>query len=75
MPVFFFDIHDGEHQSQDEERQEMASPEAARIEAIQSLQELVLHEIPKAGGVEYIADVRDGQRKIIFTATLSIAER
>jgi hypothetical protein len=75
MPVFFFDIHDGTHQGRDEDGQEMASPEAARIEAIRTLQELVVHVVPKAGGVKYRADVRDEQRKLIFTATLTIAGR
>jgi hypothetical protein len=53
----------------------MASPEAARVEAIRTLQELAMHVIPQAARVEYTADVWDGQRKIIFTATLSITER
>jgi hypothetical protein len=75
MPVFFFDIHIGTHQGWDEDGQEMASPEAARVEAIRTLQELAMHVIPQAARVEYTADVRDEQRKIIFTATLSIAER
>jgi hypothetical protein len=75
MPVFFFDIHDGTYQSLDEDGQEMASPEVARVEAIRTLQELAMHVIPKAGGAEYTADVRDGQRRIIFAATLSITER
>jgi hypothetical protein len=69
MPVFFFDIHIGTHQGWDEDGQEMASPEAARVEAIRTLQELATHVIPQAARVEYTADVRDGQRKVIFTAT------
>jgi hypothetical protein len=74
MPVFFFDIHDGKHLIQYEEGQAMASPEAARVEAVCTLLEMAAQVIPKASGVEYTACVRDEQHKIIFTATLSVCE-
>ncbi len=72
MPRFFFDIRVGSAVSVDSEGQEMDSPEAARVEAMAVLPELI-RGLPSDGDEQSFASiVRDESGAAIYEATLKL---
>ena len=73
MPRYFFDIHDGRFQ-RDEEGIECPSFEAARREAMVALPEISRWAIPGDGESQaFTVLVRDEGGTIVYTATLTFA--
>ncbi|ACB27816.1 MULTISPECIES: DUF6894 family protein [Methylobacterium] len=71
MPRYFFDIHDGQLQ-RDEDGTECADFDAARREAMISLPDVARWEIPSDGDRQsYTVIVRDAAGAPIYTATLT----
>lgn len=71
MPRYFFDIHDGRLQ-RDDEGTECADFEAARREAMISLPDVARWEIPADGDRQtYTVIVRDEAGTPVYTATLT----
>ena len=73
MPLYFFDIHNGEFHP-DDEGTECADFEAARIQAMTSLPEIARFAIPSDGDNQaFTVMVRDEQGMLVYTATLTFA--
>ncbi|MFC6738341.1 DUF6894 family protein [Methylobacterium tardum] len=73
MPRYFFDIHDGQFQ-RDEEGVECADFEAARREAVASLPEMARFVLPNDSDTHaFTVLVRDEGGVIVYTATLTFA--
>lgn len=75
MPLFYFDISDGERLVRDEEGTELADDQAARNEAIGVLPDIARDELPDGDRREFSSEVRDASGKVIFRATLSLVAR
>jgi len=73
VPRYFFDIHDGQYQP-DDEGVDCADFEAARREAMTSLPEIARFVLPKDGDTQaFTVLVRDESGVFVYTATLSFA--
>ncbi len=76
MALYYFDIHDGEHDTRDEEGSEFAELDAVRREAIRILPDIAREVMPNDGDRrDVIVDVRNGTGMVIYTATLSLIGR
>jgi hypothetical protein len=74
MPLYYFDVYDGETYSRDEEGRMFASREAARLEAMEALPHLIADGLLDREQREVFADIRDASGRIIYTAILSVVE-
>ena len=72
MPRYYFDIHDGERLTRDEEGIEYEARKAVRDAAIGVLPAIVQDELPDGGECGLTVKVRDETGRYIFQATLSI---
>ncbi len=75
MPRFFFDIHDGECQTCDEEGHEFANAMVACEQAVGVLPEIARELPPNLDRHDFVTHMRDESGKVIFTATLSLNTR
>ena len=65
MPRYYFDIHDGQRFTQDEEGSDCASPEAAREEATRTLPSIAREISLDSGKVEmWVKVMTEGGRNI-----------
>ena len=73
MPRYFFDIHDGRFE-RDDEGTECSDYEAARQQAMTTLPEIARWLIPTDGNNQaFTVLVRDEGGSIVYTATLTFA--
>ncbi len=73
MPRYYFDEHDGDTFTKDEEGLELDGIEAARAEARKALPDIARDVLPKDGDRRtMVVKVRDEAGKVVITATLSL---
>lgn len=73
MPRYFFDVHNG-RLDRDDDGVDCADFEAARIEAMRSLPEIAAFAIPQDGDQQaFTVMVRDENDRVVYTATLTFA--
>lgn len=72
MPLYYFDIDDGDQQTRDEEGAELESQMAARAEAIGVLPNIARDVVPDRDQRTFVVVVRDDSNRPIFKATLSL---
>ena len=72
MPLYFFDVHDGDYHHIDIIGHEFPDAARARVEALGALPSIAQEEMPDGNRRDFIMDVRDDGDRIIFTATLSL---
>lgn len=71
VPRFFFDVHDGQHQ-RDDEGTMCVDLQAAVIEAKRLLPDIARDEVPKDGERQTITVVvADAERRPVYSAALS----
>lgn len=71
MPLYFFDIHDGRNE-RDEDGFECADIQAAVLHAKQALPEIAADEVPKDGERQAITVlVRDENRHAVYLAAMT----
>lgn len=74
MPLFYFDVHEGDKISLDDEGSELKGFDEARREAKGLLPTLASDELPDNGDKRvYMVLVRDSSGQAIYTATLTFA--
>lgn len=74
MALYFFDVHDDDTISQDDEGSELATFEEARREAKRLLPILAAEELPEDGERRvFMVLVRDSSGQALYTATLTYA--
>ncbi|MCE4223861.1 hypothetical protein HCU64_08875 [Methylobacterium sp. C25] len=72
MPLFFFELDDGVRSFEDNEGSEHPSAEEARQELVAALAMLAKDELPDGHVRDFTGTLRDGDRKVLFNATLSL---
>jgi hypothetical protein len=72
MPRFFFDTHDGDHLTADEEGLDLDGIEQARDEAVRALPDLAHDTLPDGDWRSFAVTVRDESGKAVLTATLTL---
>lgn len=72
MPLYFFDIEDGQRRNRDKDGTELADREEARREAIGVLPDIAREILPNGNDHQFICQVRDEHDEVIFVATLSL---
>ncbi len=75
MPKFFFDIHDGNSHTRDEEGYDFINASVACEQAIGVLPGIAKDTLPIHNQHQFVTQMRDETGKIIFTATLSLMTR
>lgn len=75
MIRYYFDIQDGERHVRDDEGNEFLDFQAARAMAIGVLPNIARDELPDGNRRDFIVDMRDGDGRYVFTATLSLIAR
>ena len=72
MPLYYFDVHDGDQSSHDDEGVHLADLAAARVEAQRLLPDLVRHDVENnADRKSYVVLVTDEDRQPVYSATLN----
>jgi hypothetical protein len=71
MPLYFFDIQDGDRRVRDNEGTELPDVQAAMNETQAALADTAKDKLPDGDRRDFIITVREGDRKL-FTATLSL---
>ena len=72
MPLFYFDINDGDCLIRDDEGTDLVDSRAARNEAIGVLPSIAKDELPDGDRRDFVSEVRDASGRVIFRATLSL---
>lgn len=72
MPRFYFDTHDGDRLTEDDEGLDLDGIEQARKEAIRALPDLVRDTLPNGDRRDFAVTVRDERGQPVLTATLSL---
>jgi hypothetical protein len=72
MPRFFFDTHDGDHLTADEEGLDLDGIEQAREEAVRALPDLARDLLPDGDRRSFAVTVRDESGTALLTATLTL---
>ena len=76
MPRYYFDFHDGEHFTCDDEGVECMDFKAAQHAAIAVLPNIAWDELPDGNRRDFTVKVRDESGRSLFQASLSlVAER
>lgn len=70
MPLFYFDVRDGDRFFQDQEGTELPSLEAARAEALTTLGEIAKGQLPDGDRREFVISIRKGGPEPVLTASL-----
>jgi hypothetical protein len=72
MPVFYFDVQDGDSLTLDQVGTELIDHNVARQEATRALSEIAAEEIPRDGPRrEFGIIVRDDQRSVVLELRLT----
>jgi hypothetical protein len=72
MPVFFFDVEDGEGVTLDSEGSEFADLQQARDEAVRVLPDLAKEALPLQHRCDFQVKVRDKDGRYCCAVTLSL---
>ncbi len=72
MERFYFDIHDGERFTPDEDGSVCESRKAMRDIAIKTLPDMARDELPDGNQRAFTVKVRDESGRYVFQATLSL---
>ena len=72
MPIYYFDLFDGDKLVRDDFGIELDSLDEAREQAIALLPELARDELPEAESHEFVATVRCREGRVRYQATLSL---
>ena len=76
MPRYFFDVHDGDRPTKDEEGQELPDLPSVRKTVLSLLPDIAREVMPDDGDRhDVILDVHDATGMVIYTATLSLIGR
>ncbi|GJD66946.1 DUF6894 family protein [Methylobacterium frigidaeris] len=74
MARYYFDIHDGQHQTRDDVGTECSSSDAVRAEAMSALPAIARDVIPKDGDRQALTViVRNARNLTVYTATMTFA--
>ena len=73
MPRYYFDVHDGERFTRDEDGLELDDIDAARREATQTLSDISGDGLPDVDRREFVVGVRDGEGTYLLHAVLTFA--
>ncbi len=74
MPLFYFDIHDGERLSTDESGTDLENVQAARNAAIATLAEVAAHVLPTTEHRQIAITVFDHARLELFHVRMVVVE-
>lgn len=72
MPLYYFDLFDGDELVRDEFGVELDSLYEAREQAIALLPDLARDELPESENYEFVAIVRCREGRVRYRATLSL---
>ena len=70
MPHFYFDIHDGERRSHDEDGIEMADFETARLQAIEVIPDLMREKLKGDESRSFTVTIRDEEGVDLFRSSV-----
>jgi hypothetical protein len=73
MPLFFFDIHDGNELTRDDSGVECASLAEVSDKAIDALPDIAREELPNGPRRTFLVKVRDDAGRYVFRASLALA--
>jgi hypothetical protein len=71
MPLYYFDIHDGERLTRDEIGLALSDGRAARDAAIEALPEIARHALLNVNQRKYTVTVRNERGRTVVRATLT----
>jgi len=71
MPLYYFDIHDGERFTRDETGLALSDGKAARDAAIEALPEIARHALLNGNQRKYTVSVKDERGLTLLRATLT----
>ena len=69
---YFFDVHDGENETRDQDGLECATRDQMRDEAIVALPDIARDEPPNGERRQFRVKVRDGRGRYVFQASLEL---
>lgn len=72
MPLYYFDINDGQSRISDIDGQDLPSFDAARQVAMEELSELLRDEVPDGDRASYVVTVRGAGREALYIATATM---
>lgn len=72
MARYYFDIHDGPLSSHDDDGEELATLEAAKLEAVRTVVQLGRDHLPTGSTDKLVIDVRDESGRIVLSARLTL---
>ena len=74
MPLYFFDLHDGEDHTVDDFGMEFEHFEDARNHAVSFLPDIAREELPDGPRRDFICHVRTGGGQVVYRAVLKFRE-
>ena len=76
MPLFYFDVHDGDELAVDNIGTDLPDIDVARIEATKTLSDIAAEEIPRDGPRrEFCIIVRDERKNVLLELRLTFNAR
>ena len=75
MPRYYIDSDDDDLSVRDDEGEEMAGPQAARVAALRVLPDMARDKIPDEDARTFTVTVRNEAGAAIYTATLTLVGR
>lgn len=72
MPRYYFDVHDGEKGTRDEDGLDLDGDDRALKEAVKALPEIARDVLPDGTQRDFVVEVRDAARGLILRAKLSL---
>jgi hypothetical protein len=72
MPRYFFDVHDGDHFTPDDEGLELNGIEAAKNAAKKALPDIVKDEMPDGDWRDFVVIVKDETGQEVLRVRLSL---
>jgi hypothetical protein len=75
VPQYYFDIDDGDRIDPDTDGLELPDDASARLKALDALPDIAREKIPDGDHRTFQILVRDGERRVIYTATLTLMAR
>jgi hypothetical protein len=75
MPIYFFDVEEGEHLTHDSDGSEFADPQQARDAAVRVLPDLAKEALPLTERCDLQVKVRDKDGRYICAVTLSLVAK
>lgn len=75
MPRYYFDIHDGDHLSSDQDGLDCPTPDNMRDEAISVLPGIARDMLPDGDRKNFWVEVRDDKGRHVFRASLKLTAK